>query len=127
MRAARLRAAIRRGWVWPIFPRAPRPSSRQIFGSCVVLPEPVSPHRMTTGWSRMAASIDSVSHVLPPEMIELMKLSPRADQTVRDIADHVSRALHIPEVYKESLRSVTIEKYDWSNISAKLSSDLYRL
>ncbi|WP_382325121.1 hypothetical protein ACFJI0_11880 [Hydrogenophaga sp. UC242_53] len=28
-----------------------------ILGSCVVLPEPVSPQTMTTWWSRIAASI----------------------------------------------------------------------
>ena len=48
MRAATARAAMRRGCVWPISPRSPRPSARQIFGSCVVLPEPVSPQTMTT-------------------------------------------------------------------------------
>ena len=55
MRAATLRAAMRRGCVWPIIPATPRPSSRQIFGSCVVLPEPVSPQRTTTWFSAMAA------------------------------------------------------------------------
>ena len=51
MRSEMLRAAIRRGWVCPIFSR---PSSRQIFGSCVVLPDPVSPATMTTWFSAMA-------------------------------------------------------------------------
>ncbi len=37
----------------------PRPSSRQIFGSCVVLPEPVSPHTITTWCSRIARAISS--------------------------------------------------------------------
>ncbi len=32
MRSATVRAAIRRGCVWPMSPRTPRPSSRQIFG-----------------------------------------------------------------------------------------------
>ena len=58
-RSATVRAAIRRGWVWPIMPRTPRPSSRQIFGIWVVLPEPVSPATITTWWSRMAAAISS--------------------------------------------------------------------
>jgi len=80
-----------------------------------------------TYFAGMAASIDSVSHAIPPEITELMKLSPQADHTVRDIANHITKALHIPEAYKESLRSVTIEKYDWSNISVRLSSDLCRL
>ena len=48
MRAATVRAAIRRGWVCAIIPAAPRPSAMQILGSCVVLPEPVSPLTMTT-------------------------------------------------------------------------------
>ena len=43
---------MRRGCVWPISPAPPaprpRPSSSAIFGSCVVLPEPVSPQTMTT-------------------------------------------------------------------------------
>ena len=48
MRAATLRAAIRRGWVCPIRATVPRPSSRHILGSWVVLPEPVSPATTTT-------------------------------------------------------------------------------
>ena len=47
IRAATLRAAIRRGWVWPIS-LTPRPSSRQILGNWVDLPEPVSPQTITT-------------------------------------------------------------------------------
>ena len=43
-----LRAAILRGWVCPIVPCTPRPSSRQILGSWVVLPDPVSPATTTT-------------------------------------------------------------------------------
>jgi hypothetical protein len=43
MRSATVRAASRRGWVWPIRPFSPRPSSRHILGIWVVLPEPVSP------------------------------------------------------------------------------------
>src|SRR6266571_842868 len=50
---------MRRGWVCPMRPSIPRPSSRQIFGSCVVLPDPVSPHTMTTGCEAMAFAISS--------------------------------------------------------------------
>ena len=56
----RVRAASRRGWVWPICPVTPRPSSRQILGIWVVLPEPVSPAMITTWWSRMASAISSL-------------------------------------------------------------------
>ena len=47
---------MRLGCVCPIKPRRPRPAKRQIFGSCVVFPEPVSPLTMITGLSRMAFS-----------------------------------------------------------------------
>jgi hypothetical protein len=63
MRAATVRAAMRRGWVCPITPSMPRPSPRaasmQILGSWVVLPDPVSPQRTTTWCSRMVAAISS--------------------------------------------------------------------
>src|SRR3569832_334405 len=55
MRLAVEDAAMRRGCVCPIRPVSPRPSSRQIFGSCVVLPEPVSPDTITT-WFFFSAS-----------------------------------------------------------------------
>ena len=56
LRLATELAAMRRGCVWPISRAfcpglaciAPRPSCRQILGSCVVLPEPVSPQTITT-------------------------------------------------------------------------------
>src|SRR3954453_14448750 len=59
MRSATLRAAIRRGWVWPMTFVSPRPSARQIFGSFVVLPDPVSPATTTTWWSRIASEMSS--------------------------------------------------------------------
>ena len=45
---------MRRGWVCAM---DVRPSSRQILGSCVVLPEPVSPATMTTWLVRDRAAI----------------------------------------------------------------------
>src|ERR1700712_5572868 len=64
MRWPTVRAASRRGWVWPMVPRIPRPSSRQILGSWVVLPEPVSPATTTTWLSRMAAAMSSCRSVI---------------------------------------------------------------
>ena len=56
-----------------------------------------------------------------------MKLSPNADQTVQDIVLKVKQALFVDQSYKEKLREVAIEKYDWNNISQKLASDLKQL
>ncbi len=50
---------MRRGWVTPMSPRPPRPRSRAILGSCVVLPDPVAPATMTTGCAEMAATMSS--------------------------------------------------------------------
>ncbi len=51
---------MRRGWVCAIRPARPSPSSRQIFGSWVVFPEPVSPATTTTWCPRMAAAMSSL-------------------------------------------------------------------
>src|SRR5665648_351969 len=48
-----------RGWVCPIWPSRPRPSSSRILGIWVVFPEPVSPATITTWWSRMAAAMSA--------------------------------------------------------------------
>jgi glycosyltransferase involved in cell wall biosynthesis len=80
-----------------------------------------------TYFAGMAASIDSVSDALPREIVDLMKLSPDADQTVRDIISSLSKALHVEENHKGKLREVAVEKYDWQNISKKLASDLEQL
>src|SRR5690606_40739088 len=45
-------------------PWRPRPARRQILGSWVVLPEPVSPATTTTWWSRMAAVISSTRSLI---------------------------------------------------------------
>ena len=52
-------AATRRGCVQAIRPATPRPAARHIFGIWVVLPEPVSPARITTGWAWMVATNSS--------------------------------------------------------------------
>jgi len=79
-----------------------------------------------TYFAGMAASIDSVSQAVSPDILDLMKLSPRADQTVSDIISNVKKALYVDRNYKEKLRNVAIEKYDWQNISKKFTSDLYQ-
>jgi hypothetical protein len=58
-RSAIDRAAMRRGWVWPIQASVPRPSSRQSLGSWVLLPDPVSPATITTWCAEIAASRSS--------------------------------------------------------------------
>ena len=59
IRVATLRAANRLGWVWAIMPFTPRPNSKHILGSCVVLPDPVSPATITTWLFAIASLISS--------------------------------------------------------------------
>ena len=64
MRLAVARAAIRRGWVWPIRPATPAAELEadlgQLGGLC---PEPVSPQTITTWWSWIAAAISALALV----------------------------------------------------------------
>ena len=68
-----LDAAMRRGCVWPISPpppcARPRPSASAIFGSWVVLPEPVSPQTMTTWCAADRARAISSRRALTPAAI----------------------------------------------------------
>ena len=82
---------------------------------------------MGTYFAGMGASIDSVSQAIPPDIVDLMKLSPHADQTVLDIITKVKKALYVDGTYKAKLYQVAIEKYDWKNISKRLVSDLNQL
>ena len=61
MRAATVRAARRRGWVCPM---RLRPASSAIFGSCVVLPDPVSPATTTTWLRSMRSRISSTAALM---------------------------------------------------------------
>ena len=56
-RAATLVAAMRRGWVTPIFASSAAAHREAILGSCVVLPEPVAPATITTGCSSIAGAM----------------------------------------------------------------------
>ncbi|CAG35038.1 glycosyltransferase [Desulfotalea psychrophila] len=80
-----------------------------------------------TYFAGMAASIDSVADALPQNVVDLMKISPRPEQTVMDIIAKTKGALSVDRYYKEKLRRIAIEKYDWKNISKVLASDLHRL
>ena len=64
MRRDTVVAAILRGWVQPTVPSIPLPAARQNLGIWVVLPEPVSPEMITTGWSFMAAMMSSLRAVM---------------------------------------------------------------
>lgn len=80
-----------------------------------------------TYFAGMAASIDSVAEFLPLDVSKWMKLSPDEKETVNDIVVNISGALTVEDIHKKVLRRISVEKYDWQNISKRLVSDLNSL
>jgi len=80
-----------------------------------------------TYFAGMAASIDAVSEVLPSEAAEWMKLSPDPSQTVRDISVKVPPALDFDEHYRQKLREIAEERYDWVSVGGRLAAELESL
>jgi glycosyltransferase involved in cell wall biosynthesis len=75
-----------------------------------------------TYFGGMAASIDSVSQGLPPEVGETMKLS--LDHTVDDLVMKVPRAIDLGSSYTRSLASVARERYDWTSVAKTFREEL---
>jgi glycosyltransferase involved in cell wall biosynthesis len=78
-----------------------------------------------TYFGGMAASIDSVSEGLPPEVGATMKLS--LDDTVNDLIVNVPRALDLGTSHKSSLARVARERYDWVSVAKTLREELSSL
>jgi len=75
-----------------------------------------------TYFGGMAASIDALSEVLPPEVAEVMKVDP--NDTVHDIVTHVPQALDVGVAYKDVLAKVARDKYDWVSVARTLRLEL---
>ncbi len=80
-----------------------------------------------TYFAGMAASIDSVAGSIPADVSEWMKLNADENETVRDIIFKTKGALTVEDRYKKALRKITVEEYDWQNISKRLADDLYSM
>jgi glycosyltransferase involved in cell wall biosynthesis len=80
-----------------------------------------------TYFAGMAASIDSVTTVMPEKDAELMRLSADENQTVADLVKKASGALLLGGKHKDKLRDVAVERYDWTNVARRLASDLESL
>jgi glycosyltransferase involved in cell wall biosynthesis len=80
-----------------------------------------------TYFAGMAASIDSVAGSIPADVSEWMKLNADENETIRDIVLKTKGALTVEDKYKKMLRKITVEEYDWQNISKRLANDLYSM
>ncbi len=72
-----------------------------------------------TYFAGMAASIDAVATVVPPEVAELMKIRPEDQFTCGDIAEKAPRALTVDPQYRKILRQLAVERYDWRQIARR--------
>ncbi len=77
-----------------------------------------------TYFGGMAASIDTVAKSLPSNISDLMKISVKEDQMVSDILEHTLQVLTLDESFKETLRKIAIDHYDWQGVSKKLILEL---
>ncbi|MCH8833771.1 MAG: glycosyltransferase [Thaumarchaeota archaeon] len=77
-----------------------------------------------TYFGGMAASIDIVAKSLPSNISDLMKISVKEDQMVSDILEHTLQVLTLDERFKETLRKIAIDLYDWQGVSKKLILEL---
>ena len=80
-----------------------------------------------TYFAGMAASIDSIAGAVPDRILEIMKLSPEAENTVSELVEKVTSAFSIGNAYKTVLHELAVEKYDWQKISLRLSNKLFAL
>src|SRR5687768_8635787 len=75
-----------------------------------------------TYFGGMAASIDAVAKLVPPNVAATMKLDP--DDTVADIIRNVPAAFQIGVQYKDVLARLARERYDWTSVAATLKREL---
>jgi glycosyltransferase involved in cell wall biosynthesis len=77
-----------------------------------------------TYFGGMGVSIDLVSEILRAEDARWMKLSTDSESTVSDIVRNVTGALELDGKHSRTLRELAVERFDWSNVSAKLTAEL---
>lgn len=68
-----------------------------------------------TYFGGMAASIDALCKVLPPDVSEIMKLD--LDKSVSELARKIPLALGESERYRETLGQFARDHYDWSSVA----------
>ena len=75
-----------------------------------------------TNFGGMQASIDAIADLLPPHIVESMRVDPR--HVVREIASKASAALRMGVRYKDVLARAAQERHDWTSVGRKLTREL---
>ena len=75
-----------------------------------------------TNFGGMKASIDSIADLLPPYIVDAMRVDP--SHVVADIARKASAGLRMGVRYKDVLASAARERHDWTSVGRKLVEEL---
>lgn len=77
-----------------------------------------------TDFAGMGASLSVAAQAVPDEVGPLMRLRPDAEFTARDIVENVSTALDVADKYRENLREIAVQRYDWRSVARNLADDM---
>ena len=80
---------------------------------------------IATNFAGAASQIDLVSRYFLPADADLMKIRPQEEFTVWDIANHASVALTLQNKYRNLLRDIAVQNYDWRSIALQWKQSLY--
>ena len=75
-----------------------------------------------TDFGGMRASIDAIADLLPPHIVEAMRVDP--EHVVTDIARKASTAIRMGVRYKDVLVRAARERHDWASVGRKLIREL---
>jgi glycosyltransferase involved in cell wall biosynthesis len=75
-----------------------------------------------TNFGGMKASIDAIADLLPPHVVESMRVDPQ--HVVTDIARKASAALRMGVRYKDVLARAAQQRHDWTSVGRKLAGEL---
>ncbi|MFN2567341.1 MAG: glycosyltransferase [Gemmatimonadaceae bacterium] len=75
-----------------------------------------------TNFGGMKASIDAIADLLPPHIVEAMRIDPQ--HVVKEIARKASTALRMGVRYKDVLARAARERHDWTSVGRKLAREL---
>jgi glycosyltransferase involved in cell wall biosynthesis len=75
-----------------------------------------------TNFAGMKASIDAIADLLPPHIVDAMRVDPQ--HVVTDIARKASAALRMGVRYKDVLVRAARDRHDWTSVGRKLSAEL---
>lgn len=78
-----------------------------------------------TYFGGMKASIDAIADMLPPEIIDAMKLNPY--DTVADLVRNTLTALRFGVRYKDVLSRTAQARYDWTSVARRMTDQLGQL